>query len=107
AGAEGTARVRRKVEAAPHDGGVVSLVRGGRGEGREEKEVTARQVLVTNFPLDENPRNLKNEKLVVFGKIAGRGHGENPARRRRVQARAGAARPDSFVRPDLGADVFK
>jgi hypothetical protein len=35
------------MEAAPHDRRVVSLARGGRGE---EKEVTARLVLFTNFP---------------------------------------------------------
>jgi DNA-3-methyladenine glycosylase II len=38
--AEGTARVRRKMAAASHHGGVVSLARGGCGQ---EKEVTARR----------------------------------------------------------------
>ena len=52
------------MEAASHDGGVVSLVRGGRGEGREEKEVTPRTVLVTNFPLDENFKMFENLQLM-------------------------------------------
>ena len=70
--AEGIACLRRKMEAAPHDSRVVSLVRGGRGE---EKEVTPGRVLAIKFPLGENSQKLLvYETFVVIGKIAGRGH---------------------------------
>ena len=58
--AEGAARVRRKMEAASHDGGVVSLVRGG---CVEEKEVTPRFASVIKFSLGGKfPEHLMNKK---------------------------------------------
>jgi hypothetical protein len=60
------------VEAASHDGGVVSLARGGRGEGCEEKEVTRAFDSDIKFSLDENSQT-GNETFIVIGKIAARG----------------------------------
>jgi hypothetical protein len=58
------------METAPHDGGVVSLVRGGCSE---EKEVTPRLVLVIKFSLGGKFPKYENEKFIVIGKIAGLG----------------------------------
>jgi ornithine carbamoyltransferase len=54
------------VEAVSNDRRVVSLVRGGRGE---EKEVTARVVLVTKFPLGENSKNAKMKHLLSLERL--------------------------------------
>jgi hypothetical protein len=44
-----------------------------------EKEVTSGLTWVITFLWATFPKFLKNEAFVVIGKIAGRGHGKNPA----------------------------
>ena len=56
--AEGTAGLRRTLEAAPHHRRLVSLVRGGRGQGRGEKEVTPRRDSGYKFPFGRNSQKL-------------------------------------------------
>ena len=48
-----------KWKPASHDGGLVFVVRGGRGEGREEKEVTPRRTCANKFLWAEFPKTFE------------------------------------------------